>query len=72
MSGEAGESDEEIESAVDDIEDIIRWENAGFKTDWSCYDLETMQLVTVWREAEGVVEEERRRRFDALVKGFLK
>jgi hypothetical protein len=67
-----GETGEEAEHIVDEIEDIVLWENAGFATDWSAYEFETMQLVTVWREAEAVVEENRRRRFDALVKGFLK
>jgi hypothetical protein len=65
-------SDEEIEFVVDEIEDIVRWEDAGFPTDWDAYDYETMQLVVMWRTTEAVVKENRGRRFDALVKSFLK
>lgn len=70
--GETGLTDDEIEDAVDDITDIVAWEDAGFPTDWTAYSLETKQLYRLWRSTEADVEEERRRRFDALVKSFLK
>lgn len=71
MGGEAGD-DEELSSEVEAVEDFVIWQNAGVPVDWDAYSFEFIQLVTVWREAEAVVEENRRRRFDALVKGFLK
>jgi len=37
---------------VEEIADIIAWENAGFATDWSHYPYETKELVKVWRNAE--------------------
>ena len=67
-----GVPSDEAEEIVDAIEDMAEWADAGFETDWSCYSFETMQLYQVWRRTEAVVEENRRRRFDALVKGFLK
>ncbi|MCC7308380.1 MAG: hypothetical protein IT173_12505 [Acidobacteria bacterium] len=63
---------EEAEDAVDTIENMADWADAGFETDWSCYSFETMQLYQIWRQTEAVLRENRARRMDALVKGFLK
>jgi hypothetical protein len=57
---------------VDDVADIVDWEDAGFETDWSEYSIEIMELVVYWRDAEKNIRELRARRFDALVQGFLK
>lgn len=62
--------DDEAEEVVDDIEAMVDWANAGFETDWTCYPFEMLQLYQIWRQTEWVIEESRRRRFDALVKGF--
>lgn len=66
------ETTDEIESFVDDLEDIAEWEDAGFTTDWSAYDFDTRQLFKLWRTTEAECKEMRERRLDALVKGFLK
>lgn len=72
MGGETALDDDEVQFAVDRIEDMIDWEDAGFATDWEEYELETKQLFVFWRAAEAAIKEDRARRFDALVKGFLK
>lgn len=67
-----GDPNDDAQSIVDDIEDMADWADAGFETDWSCYDFETLQLYQLWRRTECEVRELRARRFDALVKGFMK
>lgn len=39
---------EEISEIIAEIEDIAAWEEAGFKTDWSVYDFEYMELYRYW------------------------
>lgn len=70
--GSSQPGDEEVEDAVDDIADIVFLENGGAATEWDRYPIETYRLYCLWRQTEAEIEENRRRRFDALVKGFLK
>lgn len=70
--GPSGFSDEEIEEFVDEIADIVRWEDAGFATDWSAYDLATKQLAVVWREAESDVRLLQTRRLQSFLRGWFK
>lgn len=54
--GESGESDD-VEDLIDEIADIINWENAGFTTDWSVYPFEYQILNVVWRFSERQIRE---------------
>lgn len=63
---------EEIDEIVDDIEDIAFLERGGQPTDWSEYCYEYYVLFAWWRAAEREIEQDRARRLDALVKGFMK
>lgn len=77
LSPDDGEGDsvaesEEVAALIDDIEDIVGWEDAGFATDWRCYRYEIKSLVKYWRLAEREVIEIRATRMQAFIKGFFK
>jgi hypothetical protein len=61
-----------VSDLVDEIEDIISWEDAGFKTDWSCYGFEYMRLVKAWREAEKIVRRDQNFNIQCLIRSYLK
>lgn len=42
----------EVEELVEEIADIIKWENGGIQTDWTAYEFFYQKLVCEWREAE--------------------
>lgn len=62
----------EVNDLVTDIEDIARWQNAGFKTDWSAYDYEICRLVRVWQDAEREVTALQANRMQVFLKSWMK
>ena len=62
----------EVEAIYEDISDIVFWENAGIKTDWSLYPFEYMQLRALWRDCEHRVTEEREIRMQIFLRGWMK
>lgn len=56
---------------VEEVEDLIAWENAGFKTAWEHYPFETAMLFKEWRNAELAVSEIRNIRMQAFLKGWM-
>lgn len=70
-SQETGDGSD-IDELVDEIEDIIEWEDGGHPTDWSCYGYAHKRLVTVWRKAERLIERRQQARLQTFLLGWLK
>ena len=60
----------EVENLVDEIADIVFWEDAASLTDWTLYPFEYRMLYAVWREAERKVRDIRERRMQTFIKSF--
>lgn len=71
-AGDAELTDDEIDDLIGDVEDIVKWENAGFATDWMHYDFDTWLLVREWRDAERDVTALQATRMQMFIKGFFK
>lgn len=67
---EAQDEAEEITELVEEIADIIAWEDGGFSTDWSLYPFEYQKLFVVFRQAERQIERIKEIRFQNFVKSF--
>lgn len=63
---------EEADDLVLEIEDMIRWEDAGFATDWSLYSFSIRQLYLIWRTEENRIKRLHDARMQALIRGFMK
>jgi hypothetical protein len=63
---------DQVTSLIDDIEDIVKWENGGHATDWSCYSFAHAKLVTVWREAENHLSRIQTSRMQSFLLGWMK
>ena len=68
-SDEPNEADE-VENLVNEIADIVFWEDAGSLTDWNCYPFETHLLYAVWREAEKQIKNTREIVMQMFIKSF--
>lgn len=62
----------EVDDLVQDVADIIAWENAGFTTDWSQYPIEIKNLVKYWRSAETDIANIRESRMQTFLKSWFK
>lgn len=60
----------ETEELVDEIENIVFYENGGSKTDWSCYPFEYLTLASIWRECERQIENRQRQRMKLFIESF--
>lgn len=68
---ETEESDEdETAQIVEEVSDIVKWENAGFKTDWNCYGFEYKKFVVAWRDAERRVGLTQNSRLQGILRSF--
>lgn len=61
-------SEAEAAEMVADIEALVKWENAGFATDWTAYPFTTKRLVAEWRDAEAEVKRIHTYRMQAYLK----
>lgn len=66
------EESDEVAELVEEIEDIIEWEDAGHVTDWSCYGFAHARLATVWRKAERYVERRQHGRMQSFLVSWMK
>ena len=64
-------STDEVSELVDEIEDIVLWENAGHKIEWTVYPFEFQLLHRYWRQAEMQVKEISEIRMQAFLKGWM-
>lgn len=64
--------EDEIVDLVNDIADIVDWENAGLQTDWSHYPFETKKLVQLWRSTEREVAAIQNTRMQIFLKSWFK
>lgn len=66
------EEENDIVDLVNDIADIVAWEHAGFRTEWSQYPFETKRLVQLWRTTEREVAAIQNTRMQIFLKSWLK
>ena len=62
---------DELTELIDEIGDIVEWENAGHSTAWEIYPFEYQILHKTWRKAERQVKEIREMRMQAFIKGWM-
>ncbi len=55
---------------VNEIADIVFWEDAGDVTEWHLYPFETRQLFGIWREAEKQINRIQQGRMQSFIKSF--
>lgn len=60
----------EVEKLVNEIADIVFWEDAGSGTDWTLYPFETRQLYGIWREAEKQIAKIQAAKMQMFIKSF--
>lgn len=62
---------DDVSELIDEIEDIIIWENAGHQTSWEVYHFDYQILHRHWRQAERQVKEIREIRMQSFLKGWM-
>lgn len=71
-SEETADEDAEIVDLVNDIADIVAWQQAGFETDWSHYPFETKRLVQLWFSTMSEVAAIQNTRMQIFLKSWFK
>ncbi|MCD9188235.1 MAG: hypothetical protein LUM44_17600 [Pyrinomonadaceae bacterium] len=56
----------------EEIENLVFWENAGFKTDWSVYSFEILKLYATWRYVEKEIDRLERQQTNRVIQQLLK
>lgn len=62
---------DDVADLLDEIEDIILWENAGHKIEWELYPFDYAIIHRYWRQAEAEVKAIREIRMQAFIKGWM-
>lgn len=67
-----GKNSDPETSFYSDIADLIYFENAGYKTNWSIYPFEYQELFAEWRNTELKIKEMREEQNNELLKEIFK
>ena len=67
------EGEEEIDSSdlVDEIRDLIFWENGGHQPEWNCYPFEYYRLFAEWRNTEMEIKSHREMELQKTIRDLI-